>query len=124
MVDPQKFQSDVDAASEKLRTRLGARGSTLRRQLRSAGRALPKTARQGGRRLVELQEMMAHPRLRRLVRAPDVSAAFAALNAPLDRIDVKERRKDRLLGIAGSAVGNLMLLGLLILIVLRWRGLI
>jgi hypothetical protein len=123
MVDPKTFQSDIDAASAKLRTRLGARGHTLSRQLSSAGRALPKPARMGGRRLVELQKMMAHPRLRRLVRAADADAALAALNAPLDQIDVRERRKDRLLRIAGSTVGILLVVGLLLVIVLRWRGL-
>ncbi|MFX0547049.1 hypothetical protein ACEWPL_016040 [Roseovarius sp. S1116L3] len=124
MVDPTTFQSDIDAASEKLRSRLGARGATLAKQLRRAGRALPKAARQGGHRLTQLQAMMAHPRLRRLVRAEDASAALATLNAPLDQIDVKERRKDRLLHFAGSMVGNLLLLALLLVIVLRWRGLI
>jgi hypothetical protein len=124
MVDPKVFQSDVDAAADKLRTRLGARGRTLSRRLKNAGRALPKPARQAGLRLVELQAMMAHPRLRRLVRRSDVEAALAALTAPLNTIDVKERRKDRLLGFAGSAVGNLLLLALLVMIILHWRGLI
>lgn len=124
MIDPRAFQADLDAVSEKLRTRLGVRGATLSRQLRRAGRALPKAARQGGRRLTELQSMMAHPRLARVVRPDDVKAAFAALNAPLDQIDAKERRKDRALRLAGVVVGNLLLLGALLVIVLRWRGMI
>ncbi|MFX0542561.1 hypothetical protein ACEWPM_012615 [Roseovarius sp. S4756] len=124
MVDSTTFQNDINTASEKLRSRLGARGATLAKQLKRAGRALPKSARAGGRRLVELQKMMAHPRLRRLVRAEDATAALAALNAPLDQVDVKERRKDRLLHFAGSLVGNLLLLLLLLVALLRWRGLI
>ncbi|MFD0858887.1 hypothetical protein [Roseovarius aquimarinus] len=124
MVDPKAFQSDLDAASEKLRNRLGARGATLARQIGRAGRALPKPARAGGKRVVELEAMMAHPRLRRLVRAEDAAAAFAALNAPLDKIDVKERRKDRALRIAGAVVGNLLLFGALLVAFLRWRGIV
>ncbi|SEK50637.1 hypothetical protein SAMN05421666_1187 [Roseovarius nanhaiticus] len=124
MVDPKTFQADIDALSQKLRSRVGARGRSLEAQLRRAGRALPKAARQGGSRLVKLEKMMAHPRLRRLVRAEDVAAALGAVSAPLDQIDVKERRKDRALRLAGSTVGNLLILGALIVILLRWRGLV
>jgi len=124
MVDYSTFRADLDAVEQKLRTRLGARGRSLSQKLKRAGRALPKSARQAGRRLVALEAMMAHPRLRRVVRGEDAEAAFAALNAPLDLIDVKERRKDRLLRFSATAVGNLLILALLVIVVLRWRGIV
>ena len=68
--------------------------------------------------------MVAHPGMRRLVRAPDVDAALAELNMHLDKVNAGERRKDRLLGLAGGVVGNLLLLALLVIVVLRWRGLV
>ena len=49
-------------------------------------------------------------------------ASLAALNAPLDLIDVKERRKDRALRLAASIVGNLLILALLLALFLGWRG--
>jgi len=124
MIDQKAFQTDIDAASEKLRARIGVRGRSFAQRLRRAGRALPGPARQAGWRLVELQAMIAHPGMRRLVRAPDVDAALAELNMHLDKVNAGERRKDRLLGLAGGVVGNLLLLALLVIVVLRWRGLV
>ncbi len=124
MIDPVIFQQDIDAVRTKLRIRLGARGKTLARSLRRAGRSLPKHARQAGGRLVQMQAMVAHPRLRRLVTRGQVDAALADLSAPLNVINVKERRKDRLLGITASVVFSLMVLGAGIIVFMRWRGLL
>jgi hypothetical protein len=124
MIDLKTVRRDIDAASEKLRTRLGARGRTLTQRLKRAGRALPKPARQAGWRLVELEKLLANPRLRRLVSRPELDTALADLNVHLDKVNPSERRKDRLLGFVGSAVGNLLLLGVLVIILLRWRGLV
>ncbi|WP_162497420.1 hypothetical protein [Roseovarius dicentrarchi] len=118
------FQQDIDAVQTKLRIRLGARGKTLSRSLRRAGRALPKPARQAGRRLVQMQAMVAHPRLRRLVTRAEVDGALADLSAPLNLINVKERRKDRLLSMTASVVFGLMVLGAGIIALMRWRGLL
>jgi hypothetical protein len=122
MIDPAAFQHDIDAVRDKLRARLGARGKTLECGLLRAGRSLPKPARQAGGRLVQLQRMVANPRLRRLVDPAQVDAALAELDAHLDTVKPGDRRKDRLLGIAGSAVFNLMILGALVIAFLRWRG--
>ncbi len=124
MMDPKLFQTEIDAAADKLRTRLGARGRNFATRLKRAGRDLPKPARQAGWRLVELQAMVAHPKLRRLVRRTEVEAALKELGAHLDKINASERRMDRLLGFAGSAVGNLLLLAVLLIAFMRWRGLI
>lgn len=124
MIDSQRFNDDIEAACGKLRNRLGARGRSLAAQLRRAGRLLPKPARQAGQRLVELQPMVAHPSLRRLVKRDEIKAALAELNDHLDKVSGAERRKDRQLGLAGSVVGNLLLLGVLLITFMRWRGLI
>ena len=124
MIDPAAFQQDIDAVRDKLRARLGARGRTLAHGLRRAGRSLPKPARQAGARLVQVQRMVANPRLRRLADPAQVDAALAELNVHLDTMKAADRRKDRLLGFAGSAVFNLMVLGALVIAFLRWRGLV
>ncbi|MCQ0093847.1 hypothetical protein [Roseovarius sp. M141] len=124
MIDPVTFQKDIDAMQVKLRTRLGARGKTLAHSLHRARRSLPGSAQQAGARLVQMQAMVAHPRLRRLVARAQVDAALSALNAPLATINVKERRKDRLLGLAGSVVFNLLILGAAIIAFMLWRGLL
>lgn len=124
MSDSGTFQDRLDAASEKLRSRLGVRGPSFGARIRRAGRALPKPARLAGRRLVELQKMAAHPRLRRIIRRDDFDAALAELNAHLDKVNAGERRKDRLLGLAGSVVGNLLLLGAAVIALLYWRGIL
>ncbi|HEY9040023.1 MAG TPA: hypothetical protein VIN05_13890 [Roseovarius sp.] len=124
MIDPVTFQQEIDAARAKLRRRLGARGKTLAQALRRAKRSLPRPARQAGEQLVQMQAMAAHPRLRRLVGRAEVDAALSALNAPLATINVKERRKDRLLSIARSAVVNMLIFGALLIALMRWRGLL
>lgn len=124
MIDPVTFQEDIDATQVRLRTRLGARGKTLAQSLRRARRSLPRSAQQAGAQLVQMQAMAAHPRLRRLVGRAQVDAALRALNAPLATINVKERRKDRLLGLAASVVFNLLILGALVIAFMRWRGLL
>lgn len=124
MIDSEQFESDIQAVRDKLRGRLGARGRNLAVQLRRAGRALPKPARLAGQRLADLQPMIAHPRLRLLVEQAEVSAALADLNEHLDGVNASERRKDQLLGLAGSIVGNLLLLVVLLVAFMRWRGLV
>lgn len=124
MIEPEAFQHDMDALRGKLRSRLGVRGATLAIALRRAGRSLPRPARASGARLVATASMIANPRLRRLVDPAALDADLAELNAQLDAIDAGERRKDRLLGIAGSVVFNLMLLAALVIAFMRWRGLV
>jgi uncharacterized SAM-dependent methyltransferase len=47
----------------------------------------------------------------------ELDTALADLNVHLDKVNPSERRKDRLLGFVGSAVGNLLLLGVLVMAV-------
>ncbi len=124
MIDPETLQHEINTARGRLRSRLGARGKTLAQALHRARRSLPRSARQAGAHLVQMQAMAAHPRLRRLVGRAEVDAALSALNAPLATINVKDRRKDRLLSLARSAVVNMMIFGTLLIVFMRWRGLL
>lgn len=124
MVDPEIFRQDIDAVQTKLRIRLGARGKTLALSLRRAGRSLPMHARQAGSRLIVMQAMVAHPRLRRLVARSEVDTALAELSAPLNVIKLKDRRKDKWLKFAASVVFGMLVLAAAIIALMRGRGLI
>ena len=100
------------------------RGKTLAISLRRAGRSLPRHARQAGSRLVVMQGMIDHPRLRRLVTRSDVDSALAELTAPLNVLNFKDRRKDRWLRFAASVVLGMLVLAAAIIAIMWSRGLI
>lgn len=123
-MDRQAFDDRVAALCETLRAKLGTRGATLGTRLRRAGRRLPRHARRAGAEILRAQGMADHPRLWRLVDTAAIEAAFDTLDRSLKPIDPRARRKDMALGIAGSVVFSLLMLGVGIVLLLKWRGLI
>ncbi|MDG1116838.1 MAG: hypothetical protein P8N72_06900 [Flavimaricola sp.] len=67
---------------------------------------------------------MRNPKLARMVDAEKALGARDRLTAHLMTVDPKERRKDRILGILGGLAFNLLLIGALAVIWLRWRGVV
>ena len=124
MTDTEKLNLRVGKLEDLLVAKLRLRGKTLTSRLRRAGRLLPKHARKAGAEIVAAQSRMANPKLARLVDQPALDRAFAILHEHLDGIDPAERRKDALVGLAGSVVFNLMLLAAAVVAVLWWQRVI
>ena len=72
----------------------------------------------------DAERLMDHPRLARLVDPVKMNAAFDGLSAHLKRLDRAEARRTALLSWLAVVIFNLAVLGLLVLAVLRWRGVV
>ncbi|WP_149779469.1 hypothetical protein [Roseovarius litoreus] len=124
MIDPEEINRDVAQLETLLRERLGIRGATFAKQLRRAGRRLPRFARRAGHVITQSQQMMQHPRLAAQVDRAAVDHAIGILRAHLTGIDPVQRRMRTFLGLVGVIIFNLLILLTLVVLVLRWRGLI
>lgn len=112
--------------SRKLRglmqQKLDVRGRDLRQSLRRAGRRLPKSVRKRVAALMRA-EMLAHnPKTARQVDAEAVERDYEYVRAHLVAIDVDELRKSRILSVTGAVVANLIVVVVLFIVWLWWRG--
>jgi hypothetical protein len=114
-----KYVQEVRALID---ARLRVRGRTLEQQLKRAGRLLPAAMQREGRYLVQAETFMDHPKLGRMIDAAKVETAHRRLVAHLKSIDPAERRKTRLLGIAGVISFNLIVVSGALIGWLVWRG--
>jgi len=117
---------DMAAKSRKLRglmqQKLDVRGRDLRQSLRRAGRRLPRRVRKSGAALMRA-EMLAHnPKTARQVDLAEVDQAYAVMHAHLSALDVNEMRRTHLLSLAGAVVANMILVAVLFVVWLWWRG--
>ena len=117
---------DMAAKSRKLRglmqQRLDVRGRDLRQSLRRAGRRLPKSVRKRGAALMRA-EMLAHnPKTARQIDVEAVERDYECVRAHLVAIDVDELRKSRILCVTGAVVSNLIVVAVLFIVWLWWRG--
>ncbi|MFN3208418.1 MAG: hypothetical protein ACE369_05355 [Roseovarius sp.] len=124
MIDRKQFDARREALEKALREKLGLRGKTLRAQLSRAGRSLPKRLWTEGRYLVEANAKLAHPRLATQIDGPRVDKAFAGFEEYLKTIDPADRRRSRLIHWLAGLVFNLLILAVLVLLALRWQGVI
>ena len=105
MIDPDRFHRRAERLNALSRERLG-------RRYRRAGAEIAAASRR-----------MDHPRLARLHDPARLEAAFDDLTAYLRRIDPAERRRQAVLSVLAVIFVNLMLVGLALWAILRWRGL-
>lgn len=124
MIDVKEFNRKSEALSELLQTKLGLRGKTLAVQLRKAGPYLPKRLRKAGQTIVNTHKLSVHPRLSRMGDPAPVNTAFQELTKFLKDIDPSERRKTMVLRWLGMQVVNLAVIGVLVVLLLRWQGVI
>jgi formamidopyrimidine-DNA glycosylase len=124
VIDRKQFDARREALEKQLHEKLGLRGKSLQSRLRRAGRLLPKRLRLEGQYLVEAERKMSHPRLATQVDEARAHKAFDALETHLKTIDAADRRRSRVIHWLAGLVFNLLILGALALIALRWQGII
>ncbi|SFD93809.1 hypothetical protein [Roseivivax sediminis] len=121
-------EADLTARVARIETlmaeRLGLKSGTLRKRATRAGRDLPRGVRRDLGTLAEAAHLSGHPRLRPLIDPARVGAAADRAEAHLRGIDVRDRRIGKALGLAATLAVNLGLLAVLLLVLLRWRGLL
>lgn len=124
MIERERFNGQVEALESLLQSKLGVRGRTLSKRFARAGRRLPGRIQKAGRVITDFQSALDHPKLARLHDPGTVNAAFTEVRAHLNTIDPSERRKVMVLRVLGSAVFNLIVLVVAVIVFLRWQGLI
>ncbi|MCH2163790.1 MAG: hypothetical protein MK098_03930 [Marinovum sp.] len=120
------FDIETRAASlaELVREKVGSRGSDLAVLANKAGRRLPKRVRADMVRLAEALQMAHHPKLSRQLDWAELRRAFDRVTEHLETLDPADRRKGARLSWLGNNVFNLIVVFVLLILVLWWRGLV
>lgn len=105
-----------------MQQKLGVRGRDLHHSLRRAGRRLPRSVRKCGAELVRAELLTHNPKTLRQVDADAVERAYNVMRAYLEKIDVGEMRKARMLNLAGIIAANIIFVAVLFVVWLWWRG--
>jgi len=122
MLTEKEINAKSQALLRLLQAKLGVRGRDLEQAMRRAGRRLPHRVRGQAARLVAAQKMSGHPKLARQLDPREFSRAYAEVSAHLAAIDVADRRKGRLIGLAAVVAANLLIVITAFLFWLSWRG--
>lgn len=123
-MDQDALTQQIEEVCRLMAERLRLRGATLEDQVRRAGNLLSRALIREARYLAQAETLMRNPKLARMVDAEKTRDAHDRLAAHLMTVDPKECRKDRVLGILGGLAFNLLLIGALAIIWLRWRGVV
>ena len=115
---------DIDKRADALRAlmlkHLGIRGRDLERAVAKAGRLLPTRVRSEAEIIIEAQRLGQNPRLQMRLDSARLDAAFKAVSAHLEAIDLADRRRGQLLSLAGAVAFNLLLVAGLFILWLWW----
>ena len=121
---PQELTPHIDDIRRLLETQLRVRGATLAKQVQRAGRQLPRKIRTEAAFLVQANMLVQNPKLARMISPDRTQKAAETITTYLRGIDPYDRRKGRILNIAGILAFNLLLVGGLVVVVLVWRGIV
>ncbi|MFP7672624.1 hypothetical protein ACG74X_04610 [Marivita sp. S0852] len=118
------IEAQVSTLRDLLARQVGARRGSLAKRLATAGRLLPAGVRNDIAAVADAEHMAEHPKIRRRLDPGATQAACDRAATFLRAIDVKDRRKGLVLSILGSVAFNILAVVTLLIIVLRWRGLV
>ncbi|MFC4213968.1 hypothetical protein [Pseudophaeobacter arcticus] len=119
----QDIFADIEEVQELLKSHAAASGD-LAAALGKARRQLPRRIYKQGMRLADALPMLEHPKLRQTQDEKSLKKAAREVKNHLRKIDAADRRKGRVLEILGSMAFSVLVVFVLLLIVLRWRGFI
>jgi hypothetical protein len=114
----------LDRLRPLFREKIGGTGASMERDARKKGHRLPRGMRRRARALARAEPMLAHPKLRLTQDAVQLNRQADVLEDYLNAIDLADRRKGWWLGMLGGMAFNILLVMILLVVVLRWRGLV
>jgi hypothetical protein len=114
----------ADRVSTLVEQRLGVRGRSLEDKLRRAGRRLPKAVREAATYLADAAEMAKSPKLLVRVDEAEVARAYDICLRHLNKLNRGERQKTALVGVAASVAFALLVVTVMVITLLYWRGLV
>lgn len=117
----QDIFSDIEELQELLKSRANVSGN-LGDALAKARRLLPRRVYKQGMRLAQAVPLLEHPKLRLTLDEAALKGAAREVKMHLQAIDAADRRKGRILDVLGSMAFSLLVVFILLLVVLRWRG--
>ena len=117
-------QQMADRVSGLLEERLRLRGATLEARLKAAGRRLPRHVREAGAALAAALTMIQNPKTMHQVDDETVAVAYDICVRHLTAINPSTNRRGLLLDMAARVAFALLVVGVLFVAVLYWRGLI
>ncbi len=117
MIDPS-IPPLVEDTIDRLETAFGVRGDTLAQTLHKVGRRLPPRELARANVLRDAEQMMGHPKLSRQVDAQSVTRAHQDLIPFLDKQNLNDARKGRVIGVIATMMVNLLILAIVIAVVL------
>ncbi len=116
------IQQMAERVAALLEERLNMKGNGLAEKLRKSGRLLPRKVRLAAEQLADAATRSQNPKLLLQVNETEVASAYDICSKHLGKIDVADRRRGKVLRTASSMVISLMVVALLAIGVLYWRG--
>jgi len=117
-------QQMADRVAGLLEERLRIKGATLEDKLRAAGRRLPRKVRAAGAALAVAVTMIQNPKTMHQVDDETVATAYDICVRHLIAINAGARRRGLLLDMAARIAFALLVVAVLFVCVLYWRGLV
>ncbi|GAB5432141.1 MAG: hypothetical protein EpisKO_15110 [Epibacterium sp.] len=117
----ETLQSELEQLRVLLEKRLRLSGP-LSDSLRRARRHVPHRLRKAADDLLHAEERFDHPRLALTLDEDVLVKKARRLRAYLTELDLKDRRKGRLLDMAATSAFAILCVIVLMVVVLRWRG--
>lgn len=124
VMQPEHFHEKIAEIETLMRERFRIRKPDLDQQIRKAGRLLPYKIRKDMAVLSVASMLIQSPKLARRVEATRIEPACERVVDYLKTVDPAERRKDRILGFLGILAANFLVVLVVVVVVLRWRGLV
>ncbi len=118
----EQIDAQANEISALLRTKLSVRGATLAAQSKRIGRLLPKRLKSDVVFMAQAHELVQNPKLMKMVDETRANSAYQALVSHLNDVDPNDRRKGAVLGALGGLVFNLLIVFVIVVTVLWWRG--
>ncbi|WP_292290631.1 hypothetical protein [Marivita sp.] len=120
----EMIRTQADQLRTLMAQRLGLKRGSLARRVARAGRRLPSGVRNDIATVAEAEKIASNPKLAVRLDANTIKSSYDRAAVHLRAIDVADRRKGMALSILGSMAFNFLAAMTLLLVVLRWRGLI
>ncbi len=117
-------QQMADRVAGLLEERLRLKGATLEAKLRAAGRRLPRRVREAGDALAAALTMIQNPKTMHQVDDETVAVAYDICVRHLSTVNPAAARNGLLLDMAARIAFALLVVAVLLLAVLYWRGLV
>ncbi|MEE9429210.1 MAG: hypothetical protein V3V25_13790 [Paracoccaceae bacterium] len=116
------YEERADHIATLLQDQLGIRGAGLETKLHNAGRLLPVDIRRHAQSLVGAVKLEGNPKLARMIDEGSTRRSYEICQQYLEEVDVSARRKGKFLDLLTINAFNLIVISVVLVAVLRWRG--